>query len=112
MTLNMNQEAVNTIKERARRKLERDMGPTFLAALHDPKTIEIMLNAVNIALSRAMHHFSQKIFDDDQHVRIDCACPRGQYCHLCLHFQPPFYTDEWILAHTMARNTGLESESR
>ena len=35
----------NSIKERAKRKLERDMGPELLAALHDPKTIEIMLNA-------------------------------------------------------------------
>lgn len=31
--------------ERAKRKLERDMGPLLLAALHDPKTVEIMLNA-------------------------------------------------------------------
>ena len=35
----------NTIKDRAKRKLERDMGPELLAALHDPKTVEIMLNA-------------------------------------------------------------------
>ena len=35
----------NSIKERAKRKLERDMGPELLAALNDPKTIEIMLNA-------------------------------------------------------------------
>lgn len=34
-----------SIRERARRKLERDMGPVFLAALHDPKTVELMLNA-------------------------------------------------------------------
>ena len=34
-----------SIKERARRKLERDMGPVCLAALNDPKTVEIMLNA-------------------------------------------------------------------
>ncbi len=45
MTLTMTQEALNTIKERAKRKLERDMGPEFLAALNDPTTIEIMLNA-------------------------------------------------------------------
>lgn len=45
MTLIMTQEALNTIKERAKRKLERDMGPDFLAALNDPATIEIMLNA-------------------------------------------------------------------
>src|SRR6476469_462814 len=36
---------LSTIKERARRKLERDMGPLLLAALNDPKTVEIMLNA-------------------------------------------------------------------
>ena len=41
----MSQEALNTIKERAKRKLERDMGPEFLTALNDPKTVEIMLNA-------------------------------------------------------------------
>lgn len=35
----------NTIKERAKKKLERDMGPVFLEALKDPKTVEIMLNA-------------------------------------------------------------------
>lgn len=34
-----------TLKDRARKKLERDMGPLMLAALHDPKTVEIMLNA-------------------------------------------------------------------
>lgn len=33
------------IKERAKKKLERDMGAEFLAALNDPKTVEIMLNA-------------------------------------------------------------------
>lgn len=27
-------------RNRARRKLERDMGPLLLAALHDPKTVE------------------------------------------------------------------------
>ena len=36
---------LSTIKERARRKLERDMGPLLLAALNDPATVEIMLNA-------------------------------------------------------------------
>jgi len=30
---------------RAKKKLERDMGPQLLAALHDPRTVEIMLNA-------------------------------------------------------------------
>ncbi|QKV55136.1 P-type conjugative transfer ATPase TrbB [Comamonas antarctica] len=33
------------LKERAKRKLERDMGPLLLAALNDPRTVEIMLNA-------------------------------------------------------------------
>jgi P-type conjugative transfer ATPase TrbB len=36
---------LNSIKDRAKRKLERDMGPELLAALRDPKTVEIMLNA-------------------------------------------------------------------
>ncbi|OJW51128.1 MAG: P-type conjugative transfer ATPase TrbB [Alphaproteobacteria bacterium 41-28] len=35
----------NTIKERAKKKLERDMGPELLEALNDSKTVEIMLNA-------------------------------------------------------------------
>lgn len=34
-----------SIKERAKRKLERDMGPALLSALNDSKTVEIMLNA-------------------------------------------------------------------
>lgn len=34
----------STVKERAKRKLERDMGKDFLAALYNPKTVEIMLN--------------------------------------------------------------------
>ena len=34
----------STLKERAKRKLERDMGPLLLAALNDPRTVEIMLN--------------------------------------------------------------------
>lgn len=34
-----------SVKERAKQKLERDMGPVLLTALHDPKTVEIMLNA-------------------------------------------------------------------
>lgn len=38
-------EEFSTIKERARRKLERDMGAELLTALNDPKTVEIMLNA-------------------------------------------------------------------
>jgi P-type conjugative transfer ATPase TrbB len=32
-------------RDRARTKLERDIGPLILAALHDPRTVEIMLNA-------------------------------------------------------------------
>ncbi len=35
----------NSIRDRARRKLERDMGSECLAALNDPRTVEIMLNA-------------------------------------------------------------------
>ncbi|WP_090414699.1 P-type conjugative transfer ATPase TrbB [Nitrosomonas halophila] len=34
----------DSIKERAKKKLERDMGPMLLEALHDPKTVEILLN--------------------------------------------------------------------
>lgn len=35
----------SSIRERARRKLERDMGPELMAALADPRTEEIMVNA-------------------------------------------------------------------
>jgi type IV secretion system protein VirB11 len=38
-------EDFSTLKDRAKKKLERDMGPQVLAALHDPRTVEIMLNA-------------------------------------------------------------------
>jgi Flp pilus assembly CpaF family ATPase len=38
-------EQCSTVKDRAKRKLERDMGPDVLCALTDPKTVEIMLNA-------------------------------------------------------------------
>jgi P-type conjugative transfer ATPase TrbB len=38
-------EIFESIKERAKKKLERDMGSDLLAALNDPRTIEIMLNA-------------------------------------------------------------------
>ena len=38
-------EDFSTLKERARKKLERDMGPLLMAALNDPRTIDIMLNA-------------------------------------------------------------------
>lgn len=41
----MKKEELDSIKERAKRKLERDMGADLLAALYDPKTCEIMLNA-------------------------------------------------------------------
>ncbi|TWI62559.1 type IV secretion system protein VirB11 [Pseudoduganella lurida] len=36
---------IATLKDRARAKLERDMGPLLMSALHDPRTVEIMLNA-------------------------------------------------------------------
>lgn len=35
----------DSIKDRAKKKLERDMGPELLSILNDPKTVEIMLNA-------------------------------------------------------------------
>jgi len=35
---------ISTVKERAVVKLERDMGPVILTALHDPKTVEVMCN--------------------------------------------------------------------
>ncbi len=38
-------ESYATVKERAIKKLERDMGATLLTSLHDPKTVEIMLNS-------------------------------------------------------------------
>ena len=34
----------DSINSRAKKKLEKDMGPQFMAALNDPRTIEIMLN--------------------------------------------------------------------
>ena len=34
-----------SVKARVKIKLERDLGPEILAALADPKTIEIMLNS-------------------------------------------------------------------
>jgi P-type conjugative transfer ATPase TrbB len=43
--MNDSDEGLDISSERAKRKLERDMGPLLLAALHDPKTVEIMLNA-------------------------------------------------------------------
>ncbi len=41
----MNVDTPGSVRDRAKKKLERDLGPEFLALLHDPKTIEIMLNA-------------------------------------------------------------------
>lgn len=38
-------EMTGSIKDRAKRKLERDIGPELLQALNDPKTVELMLNA-------------------------------------------------------------------
>jgi P-type conjugative transfer ATPase TrbB len=38
-------EDTGLINHRARLKLERDLGTDFLHALHDPKTVELMLNA-------------------------------------------------------------------
>lgn len=34
-----------SVKTRAKIKLERDLGSVFMQAFHDPKTVEIMLNA-------------------------------------------------------------------
>ncbi|MBA4143569.1 MAG: P-type conjugative transfer ATPase TrbB [Nitrosospira sp.] len=38
-------EDASLINDRAKLKLARDLGDTFLSALHDPRTVEIMLNA-------------------------------------------------------------------
>lgn len=38
-------EDFSTLKERAKKKLERDMGPLLMMALNDPRTVEVMLNA-------------------------------------------------------------------
>jgi P-type conjugative transfer ATPase TrbB len=38
-------ECVSNVKERAKKKLERDMGPLLMDALNDPGTVELMLNA-------------------------------------------------------------------
>lgn len=35
----------SSVKERAKVKLERDMGPLILSALNDPRTVEVMCNA-------------------------------------------------------------------
>ncbi|EMK3344942.1 MULTISPECIES: P-type conjugative transfer ATPase TrbB [Vibrio] len=37
-------EPTGSVKDRAKRKLERDMGPELLAIFNDPKTVELMLN--------------------------------------------------------------------
>ena len=34
-----------TLKDRAKRKLDRDMGPLLINALNDPQTVELMVNA-------------------------------------------------------------------
>ncbi len=39
------QSEFSSVRERARKKLERDMGPELLLALNDPRTVELMLNA-------------------------------------------------------------------
>lgn len=38
-------EPVSTLKDRAKKKLERDLGPLILDALADPRTIELLCNA-------------------------------------------------------------------
>ncbi len=38
-------EVLSSLRDRARVKLERELGPELIAALHDPRTVEIMLNA-------------------------------------------------------------------
>ena len=38
-------QVMDSVKARAKIKLERDLGPDIMAALADPKTVEIMLNA-------------------------------------------------------------------
>ena len=39
------EESVSSLKDRAKRKLERDLGPLLMDALADPRTVEMMLNA-------------------------------------------------------------------
>jgi len=43
--MNEPEDEFESVKTRAKKKLERDMGPLLLAALHDIKTAELMLNA-------------------------------------------------------------------
>lgn len=45
MTTQEEEENSTSVKSRARKKLERDMGSLLLGALNDPKTVEIMLNS-------------------------------------------------------------------
>ncbi len=45
MGMNMVEEQLITVKDRAREKLRRDLGHLIESALNDPKTVEIMLNA-------------------------------------------------------------------
>ena len=43
--LHQQDEVMDSVKARAKIKLERDLGPEIMAALADPKTVEIMLNS-------------------------------------------------------------------
>lgn len=43
--MTVSDEGVSTLKERAKKKLARDLGPLIMDALADPKTTDIMLNA-------------------------------------------------------------------
>jgi len=43
--MTVQEDQFSSVKERAKKKLERDMGPMLMVALNDPKTVEIMLNA-------------------------------------------------------------------
>jgi len=43
--MSSNKDNINTVKERAKRKLERDIGPMLLSVLNDSQTVELMLNA-------------------------------------------------------------------
>lgn len=38
-------DCISNVKERAKHKLARDMGPLLMDALNDPRTVELMLNA-------------------------------------------------------------------
>lgn len=39
------EESFDSVKDRAKKKLERDCGPILMAAMNDPRTVEVMLNA-------------------------------------------------------------------